>query len=255
MTSPIPRVLALIALAVLALAAAAGGQSITLLPSAILMQNALGPTILIDVNGTISAGANGSAGSLKLNDAGGTLHAQILGASADLFLGGGDDPGDIILRDNDGTTTTISLQGQFGFVQLGGPDEDGDLRLWDNEPDNEFSINLDGGTGNVTNQFAGNGLIKAWARMNANGSVHSCWRCNQDETVRVAEGIYNVSFSPLGTDVRSRPRLAVLDSHGIGLSTGQISLLDAFGAESKIRVITENSSGDVADRGFTLFVF
>ena len=63
---------------------------------------------------------------------------------------GGTQAGAILLRDNDGTTTTISLQGSSGFVQLGSPDEDGDLRLWDNNPDDEFSINLNGATGNVT---------------------------------------------------------------------------------------------------------
>lgn len=253
--SPTPKAPGLALAAVLALAATAGAQSVELLSLGIKVHNLSGPTVSIDAFGTINLGANGTGGNLRLRDADGSPRVDLLGGPADLIVGGGDDAGDIILRDNDGTTTSINLQGQFGFVQLGSPDEDGDLRLWDNEPDNEFSINLDGATGNVTNQFAGNGLVKAWARINANGSVHSCWRCDPSETLRTFEGGYLVSFSPVAADIRGRPRLAFLEAPGVGSSSGQINASDDPARTDRIFLKTSNSSGDWADRSFSLIVF
>ena len=53
------------------------------------------------------------------------------------------------------------------------------------------------------------GLVKAWARLNANGTVISCFRCNPEpsETRRLGVGIWEVDFTPLGTDISTRPRM------------------------------------------------
>jgi len=70
-----------------------------------------------------------------------------------------------------------------------------DGRLQIRDADNATALNLDGGAGNVTNLFSNledesNGLVKAWAQINANGTIAACWRCNIDpaETRRFATG-------------------------------------------------------------------
>lgn len=206
--------------------------------------------------GAIFLGSNGTPGNLFLLGPNGTGRISLFGNDANLFLGGGNADGDVRLTDTDGSTTTIDLNGEFGLATLGSVDDDGDLWVMDNDPDGLVSIGLDGGTGDVTNQLDGNGLVKAWARINADGSVLNCWRCSPEGTSRFGEGDYLVSFSSLGAIISARPRLATLDAHASGISNGQISLVSAGSADrDKIVVHTDNSSGDPADRGFTLFVF
>jgi hypothetical protein len=120
----------------------------------------------------------------------------------------------------------------------------------------EDDVSIDG---DVTNRLGDNGLVKAWARVSSGGTVLSCWRCNTSttETRRVAAGEYIVSFSPLGTDIESRPRLAVLDLHvsvGGFAPTGQVHLASNFGNDG-VQVFTQDSSGASADRDFTVFIF
>ena len=62
--------------------------------------------------------------------------------NASIFLGTGGDDGDLSVESADGTTT----------------------------------VSLDGDTGDVTNSLPGNGL----ARINANGTIFACWRCDTD---------------------------------------------------------------------------
>ena len=78
-------------------------------------------------------------------------------------------------------------------------------------------------TGNVTNLFSNeedesNGLVKAWAQIDADGTIIACWRCNTDpaETRRTSTaGHYEVDFTPLATDITGRPRSVALDGDGI----------------------------------------
>ena len=227
MRSSIRKACCLVAGVVLLLPIGAAAQSIEMTNSDILLKNAGETTIFLEGN-------EGKA-----------------------FFGGGDKYGDIILRDNDGTTTTIHLDGQLGFIQLGSPNEDGDLRLWDNSPDNDLSINLDGGSGNVSNQLGGNGLVKAWARINSSGTVASCYRCNVSAaaTQRLFTGQYEVSFSPLGTDIRSRPRLATLGTLGAIILDGEISMANRSADNTSVFVATLDSAGTYSNKSFTIVIF
>jgi hypothetical protein len=96
---------------------------------------------------------------------------------------------------------------------------DGRLRVRD--ADGENAVELDAGSANLTNLFSNledesNGLVKAWAQINADGTIAACWRCNTDpaETNRLDTGIYEVDFTPLSTDVRGRPRTTSSDGFG-----------------------------------------
>ena len=137
------------------------------------------------------------------------------------------------------------------------PGDDGNITLEDGEGNN--SIELDGDTGTVQNNLlVGNGLVKAWARINADGTVLTCWRCNNAPaaTQRISNpGVYEVSFSPLATDIQSRPRLAVLDSHSTNTTGGEINLANRSADNTSVWVGTRDSNGAFANRAFTLIIF
>jgi len=104
----------------------------------------------------------------------------------------------------------------------------------------------------------GNGMVKAWARMNSDGAIISCWRCNTNtgQTQRTSTGLYEVDFTPLSTDIRGRPRAAVLDGHaGILAPIGFASLTDRAGDNSSVFVVTRNVAGDLADLSFTVIIW
>jgi len=240
----------------------AAAQSIEMTNDDILIENAGGTTVGSWINGDdINLGALGAGdGDLNLrNGTSGLLAITLDGTTADAVFGGGNQDGDIILRDTDGTTTTISLDGQLGFIQLGSPNEDGDLRLFDNSPENALSINLDGATGNVSNQLVGNGLVKAWAKINANGTIAACYRCNTSttQTRRLSTGNYEVDFTPVGASIATR---VVLCSNGHmstvgGPASSSIYCVQVSGDPSSVRVDTENENGNNTDSTFTVVVF
>ena len=222
------------------------------------MSNATGSTLLIDKDAALYLGGAGSSGLLILRDAAYRDTISLSGSTADQWIGGAGQDGDLSMRDDSGVFTGISIDGNEGLIWLGNPIADspgGQLALRDST--GQIAIHLVGHLANVTNKLAGNGTIKAWARIDASGWVHSCWRCDphQKSTKRLWEGTYRVSFSPLGPDIRSRPRLAVLDGHGTWESTGQVTLRDESPYPQVLNVLTRNSSGDAADRAFTVFVF
>ncbi len=261
MRSSIRKAWCLVAGVVLLLPIGAAAQSIQMTNDDILIENAGGTTVGSWINGDdINLGALGAGdGDLNLrNGTSGLLAITLDGTTADAVFGGGNQDGDIILRDTDGTTTTISLDGQLGFIQLGSPNEDGDLRLFDNSPDNSLSINLDGATGNVSNQLVGNGLVKAWARINSNGTVASCYNCSSSafNTQRLSTGDYEVDFT-FATNISSRPWVCSV-GHG-GNSTivrhDTIGCAGRNGDPSSVYVAIENHAGTDVDREFTLVVF
>jgi hypothetical protein len=148
---------------------------------------------------------------------------------------------------------------------VGGSSGDARLRLRDNG--NATGFDLRATTGNATNLFSNdenesNGLVKAWAQIDAEGTIVACWRCNTnpEETRRLGTGLYEVDFTPLDTDLRGRPRTAAIDVH-IGLSLadaafveGSATLADRVVDPSSILVITFNQ-GALADRSFVLVVY
>lgn len=103
----------------------------------------------------------------------------------------------------------------------------------------------------------GNGMVKAWARINADGSVASCWRCNTSgtETRNISTGNYEVDFTPLSTDIRSRPRMGLLDGYGGSALRGGISFEDRSGDPSSVFVETYDSAGTSTDESFTIIIY
>jgi len=70
----------------------------------------------------------------------------------------------------------------------------------------------------VTNRFSNeegesNGLIKAWAQINLDGTIAACWCCGKDMAVarRTAPRGLRGRLTPLATDIRGRPRSATID--------------------------------------------
>ena len=160
--------------------------------------------VLIDNGADYAAGGNGRTATLNLRGSDGPVTLSYHAFQAQLILGGGIHEGILLIKDDDGATTTIDLDGRTGGIRLGGNGEDGDLIVYDNTDTETFRVN--GQSGAVTNELSGNGQVKAWARINADGTVLSCWRCDPSATFASPPGLYTVDFSPLGLDIQSRPR-------------------------------------------------
>ena len=114
--------------------------------------------------------------------------------------------------------------------------------------------------GTASQSLTDNGFVKAWARINANGTVSSCYNCNTDsaETRRIGVGRYEVDF--LLGDITGRPRLATLDTDGTTPVMGFISLSNHPTDDSSVHVFTVDVGGalqdpDSADRAFTLIIY
>lgn len=145
-------------------------------------------------------------------------------------------------------------------IALGGSTGDARLRLRDEEGTN--AVDLQASTGNVTNLFSndenqGNGLVKAWARINVSGTILACWRCNKDpsETGRLGTGNYVVDFTPLSTDIRGRPRAVTADAHS-QQSVAVLQSYDRFDDASSVQVLAvAPSTGNLVDTVFTLLVY
>ena len=114
-----------------------------------------------------------------------------------------------------GTVTSVDLA---PALNLGTAGNDGDFTV--KQAAGPVGVRLNGDNATVTNLYSNaanqsNGLVKAWAKINMDGTVRSCWRCNPDpaETRKIFAGQYEVDFTPLATDIRGRPRVMVNDSH------------------------------------------
>jgi hypothetical protein len=171
----------------------------------------------------------------------------------DLYLGGSGWTGEIYLQNYLGATV-VSVTAS-GTMSLGTTTDDGDLYLRNSSGSN--TISMDGTTGTLTNDFAGNGLVKAWARINSDGTVASCWRCNTSvsETYNTGTGYYYVDFT-FATDISSRPLSATIDSHSTGLiSHGEIMTGFVSGDPSSVWVRTASETGTAGNRPFTLVIY
>ena len=138
-------------------------------------------------------------------------------------------------------------------IALGGSTGDGRLRL--RNEDGVNAVELRASDGNVNNLFSNeadqsNGLVKAWAQINADGTIVACWRCNTDpnETRRLSTRSYEVDFAPLATDMTDRPRLAAIDLGGF------IVFVDRAGDASPVFVSTRNSDDVFSDQTFVLII-
>ena len=111
--------------------------------------------------------------------------------------------------------------------------------------------------GDVSQTLANNGIVKAWAKIRADGTVLSCYNCDEDPSVtfKVADGAYRVAFTPLGSDISARPRTATLDTHAAGTILGEIGLAtDALNAAA-VFVRTSDSAGTGTDKSFTIMIY
>jgi hypothetical protein len=124
-------------------------------------------------------------------------------------------------------------------------------------------VELNASNGNLTNLFdnsqnKSNGLVKAWAQINADGTIAACWRCNTDtnETRRITDGQYEVDFTPLATDISGRPRTATVDIHGGGsFGDSTVTLADRASDPSSVFARTHNTAGAFTDAPFILIVY
>jgi hypothetical protein len=114
-------------------------------------------------------------------------------------------------------------------IVLGAPGEESRLRL--RNEDGATAVQLRASDANVTNLFSNeadqsNGLVKAWARINFDGTIIACWRCNTDtaETNRITTGQYEVDFTPLATDITGRPLLADIDRATLSSSRRRVAM-------------------------------
>jgi len=142
-------------------------------------------------------------------------------------------------------------------------DEDGrNARLRLRNADRANAVELDAGSGNLTNLFsneenASNGLVKAWAQINSDGTIEACWRCNTDPaaTRRIGDGSYHVDFTPLATDITGRPRSATISGADSTTLDGVVRVKDPFGDASAVLVNTNDMAGASEDRTFTLIIY
>jgi hypothetical protein len=210
--------------------------------------------VLIDQGADYAAGGNGRSATLTLRSLVGPTTLSFHAFQAQLILGGGVQEGLLLLKDDDGATTTFEADGRTGSIRLGGNNEDGDLIVYDNA--DVETIRLDGQSGNVTNLLSGDGLVKAWARISSDDSVFSCYRCNPAATFAVEYGEYQVDFSPLGESIRSRPRVAVIDSHQPDIqSGGAITIRDSDTLASALVVHTYSSLSQPIAKAFTVIIY
>jgi hypothetical protein len=141
-------------------------------------------------------------------------------------------------------------------IALGGATGDARLRLRNDA--GATAVDLRASDGNLLNRFSNNGnesngLVKAWAQINADGTIRACWRCNTDpnETQLFDTGRYEVDFTPLAPDITGRPRLATLNRTDIG----SIVILDRIGDASSVFIITTDGDNVGSNQAFDLIIF
>lgn len=153
-----------------------------------------------------------------------------------------------------GTTATKCHLGAPGSPAEITPPELCTLFLKDAGP--ECSVHLKGCTPGIRNTgVAGEGFVKAWARINADGTVASCYKCNSGATLQLGTGQYAVDFSPLSSDITGRPRSATLDTLSSGTTVGEIGVANLAGSPPGIFVSTWDSSGISSNRSFVLVIY
>jgi hypothetical protein len=146
-------------------------------------------------------------------------------------------------------------------IVLGGSGDNGRFRI--RGSNNAVGVDLLY-NGNLTNLFSNsasksNGLVKAWAQVNADGTVESCWRCNKDptQTHRLDVGIYEVDFTPLSTNISGRPRTATSDAFSLEVPPATIaSITHSLGDESSVFVVTIDAFlPELIDSPFVLMIY
>lgn len=209
--------------------------------------------VILSAGGDYLAGGLGRTATLDLQSLDGPSTFFYHAFQAQLILGGGTHEGILILKDDTGHTT-IDLDGRSGTIRLGGTGEDGDVVIFDDDFDE--TARIDGQTGSLVNSLNGNGLVKAWAKVAFDGSVVACWRCNSGVTTSPEVGVYHVSFSPLASDIRSRPRMATIDSHTTSTqSPAFLTLSNNADSNAAVTVEIDGVLTPDTNRSFTVFIY
>lgn len=240
--------------------------------------------------GALYIGGTDAGGIMGLRDTVGQLGLQAT-AVGDLTLGGGANDGDLIIRegttgitnmlfdgdtatttlgangvagdagtlffrDTNGTTNNIRMYGSNADVYLGtSSGDDGDISLYDGSAGYGFYVR--GSSGQVWQKPTGQGLVKAWARINSDGTVASCYYCSASasNTGLIITGTYEVDFT-FDSDITLRPVACSPGHNGTGSTIAtQISCVGRGGDASSIFVVTRNSAGTAVNSYFTAVVF
>ena len=151
------------------------------------------------------------------------------------------------------------MYGSNGDLWLGttATSDDGDINLSDGIS-TSYSIQLDGAGGTIYNKSTGNGIVKAWAKINSTGTVNSCFRCNTStaSTRKLYTGQYEVDFTSVSTSIVTRPVVCTPGHTGSNAIGGyQISCTQRTGDPSSIFVVTRELNGSQLDSNFTIVVF
>jgi hypothetical protein len=182
-----------------------------------------------------------------------SLGTLTLGSGNSVNVG---EQGELLLESGTGATN-VWLYGNGG-AYLGSSGFPGYFAI-DNGTNSWSSIQLSGSNGNVVNQFGGNGVVKAWARINADGTVASCYRCDPSATetrlIPGFTGAYEVDFTPVGTDISSRPWSCSLGTGAVFGAIGQIGCVQRSGDPSSIFVEIRNTAGATANQAYTVVVY
>ena len=182
-------------------------------------------------------------------------------STGDLRLGSGNgvdpgDDGDLLLENGNGATG-VFMGGTGAFIILGGSANAGDLFIRDENNFNEIVMN--GSTGDVTNQIAGDGLVKAWCRVNSDGTFAGGFRCNSNSAeTRLIPGLtgqYEVDFTSLSTDISARPHVISCSDDSMFVSCQEVTSVLRSGDPSSLFVTTRNSDGSLVNSAFTVVIF
>lgn len=113
---------------------------------------------------------------------------------------------------------------------------------------------LNGANGDAMQGAAGNGLVRAWAAVNRDGTVASCYRCLDSGSFRYERGQYLVDFSPVSTDVQVFLSIATLFRFGQDTAT-TIYVANPAGFPNHLMVLTYDKNNSFVDAGFSIVVF
>ncbi len=154
----------------------------------------------------------------------------------------------------------------LGSGNISSPGADGDLLIQDGA--GTTTITLDGASANAIQVIdpgdtsMANGFVKAWAKIDEDGLIVSCWNCNTDTQVtkRLSLGTYQVDF--LLGDISSRPVLASVSFHSSGatffrswIGTQPATDVSAVHVETETITFFPDPEHAHSDQAFTLFVY
>lgn len=228
----------------LGLAAGARAQGLELSENAVRFEDASGNQQASLAGSFLNLGGNGAVGFIQVltSSGGAQLQTDANNALTSIW-------GELRLYEAFTDKVKLTLDGDAGDITTIG----GDIVMKDLS--NIQNIRLQGsGGGTASNGLPGNGFVKGWARIGSDGSVLSCYNCDQDSmlTRRTALGTYYVGFSPIGDDISSRPRMAIPDKFDATIAgSPKIGLQTDTGDLSRIRV----NVGPAEDHSFTIIVF